>query len=184
MLPPKLQRIALSVVGLGLLAITPSCFADSSEITVEFRVKAVVLFNFAKYVHWPATVFQSPSQRIEVCLVGKSPFGDLFSRPTAPREAQNRPFRVVKLDEGRIAEESIGCQILFWQEADEPLVVPLLPALAAHSVLTVANHDSEHAMIGFLLKGEKVRFRIHRKAAEEAGLEFSSQLLKLADLDD
>jgi hypothetical protein len=117
-------------------------------------------------------------------LAGKSPFGDLFSRPSAPKEAQNRPFRVVQLDKGVLAAESLNCQMLFWQKQDEPDVLPLLSALAKHSVLTVANYDSNDSLISFIFKGGKVRFKIDRRAAEASGLEFSSQLLKLAILDE
>ena len=41
----------------------------------EYKVKAAMLYNFAKFVEWPADSFGIDS-RITFCLVGKSPLND------------------------------------------------------------------------------------------------------------
>ena len=66
-------------------------FADEASSALEYKVKAVVLFNFAKYVKWPEKTFSNATDPIQVCILGKSPFGDIFQSPEAPKEAQNRP---------------------------------------------------------------------------------------------
>lgn len=172
------------LIALMAFFVVPLSSSATDETTLEYKVKAVVLFNFAKYVRWPDKVFLSPADPIQVCIMGENPFGDVFDSPEAPRQAQDRALAVTKLTEAVTGEEAGRCQILFWQEKSEDSAMKLLPALQQHSVLTVADRKSEAAIISFSKVDGKVRFSIRRDAAEALGLGISSQLLKLAILED
>lgn len=174
----------LALLAALFIASAPRAHADDSASGLEYRVKAVVLFNFAKYVHWPEKAFQSPTQSINVCILGKDPFGDVFQSSDAPKEAQNRPLKVVELGSSPKKEEVASCQLLFWQHENEAAVKALATTIQEHAVLTVADETSENSLISFLVQDAKVRFRIRRKAAEALGFDISSQLLKLAILDE
>lgn len=178
-----MKHLRLLIIFIALL-IAPCLSAETEGTSLEYRVKAVVLFNFAKYVRWPANAFQAADQPIRVCILGESPFGDVFESNDAPKEAQGRPLTVVNLPRSATQNDAVSCQILFWQEKNDSVAKALLPALEKSATLTVADRESEQALISFTLEDGKVRFRIRRKAAEALGLNISSQLLKLAILDE
>lgn len=158
--------------------------ADDKSTSIEYGVKAVVLFNFAKYVRWPDATFTAPNQPIRVCMLGKSAVADTFNSSEAPTEAQGRPFTFQQLDAAKIKEEAPKCQILYVVNTEYSTLTPLLPDLQKAHVLTVTDEDSDNGIISFLIQNGKVRFRIRREAAEKAGLELGSQLLKLAIIED
>ena len=168
------------LIALLVLFTIPLTSGATDETSLEYKVKAVVLFNFAKYVRWPDRVFSSNADPIRVCVFGKSPFGDVFESADAPKQAQDRSLSVIKLPESASKSEAASCQILFWQEQNESAVSSMAPVLKEHSVLTVADQKSDSAVIAFSVVEGKVRFIIRPRAAEALGLSISSQLLKLA----
>ncbi len=156
----------------------------TDETSLEYKVKAVVLFNFAKYVKWPDKVFSSPSDPIRVCVFGSNPFGEFFDSSDAPKQAQDRDLLVVKLPESAEEKDLAACQVFFWQERHESAVSKFETVLEQHSVLTVADQKTDKSVISFSVVDGKVRFSIRLKAAEALGINISSQLLKLAIVED
>ena len=63
-------RITLTVLTAGLMQV----HAQTPLAIDEYQVKAVFLFNFAKFVEWPATAFKSANEPIRICLLGQNPF--------------------------------------------------------------------------------------------------------------
>lgn len=179
----KHLRIIFTII-LALFVLVRPALAQDSASALEYKVKAVVLFNFAKYVKWPEKSFTSPDQDIQVCVLGKNPFGDIFNSPEAPKEAQGRPLKVVELPDSSGVKEVSQCKILFWTDGSEKKASELHKILEANSVLTVSDQKSENSLISFVLDDGKVRFKIRHKVAKGLGLEISSQLLKLAILDE
>jgi len=49
----------------------------------EYRIKAAFLYNFAKFVEWPAQAFKSPSDPIVIGVLGTDPFGDALAEAVA-----------------------------------------------------------------------------------------------------
>ena len=42
--------------------------------SVEYPVKLAFLYNFAKFVEWPANSYSSPDAPLSICIVGHDPF--------------------------------------------------------------------------------------------------------------
>lgn len=175
---PSVRRALL------VLLLLPQTVLADGPTPLEYKVKAVCLFNFAKYVKWPESVFKSETQPIRVCIYGRSPFGDIFQSKDAPKEAQNRPLNVVEVTASATETQLSECQLLYYQAEDNDAVSELTSILTRHSVLSVSDKNSNHSLIEFAVEDGKVRFKIRRKAAESLGIEVSSQLLKLAIIDD
>lgn len=174
----------LRMLTILLLLFVSRAYAENDSTGLEYRLKAVVLFNFTKYVHWPEKQFQSDKQSIRICILGENPFGDLFQSDDAPKEAQNRPLQLVELPASATKLDVANCQLLYWTSKNEAAIGSLLPTLQEHAVLTVADEKSQNALISFAIEDKKIRFIIRHKQAQELGLEISSQLLKLAILDE
>ena len=177
-----LTRIATTLLTLFLLS--PLAVRADQASSLENKVKAVVLFNFAKYTKWPDATFKDASQPIRICVLGENPLSDIFNSSQAPSEAQGRPFEVKEFG-SEVTDEQVGqCQILYWKKFDEQRIKSLKSTFDSKSVLTVSDKESDSSLISFYLEKNRVRFKVKRSAAEKVGLSFSSQLLKLASVED
>jgi hypothetical protein len=144
----------------------------------EYQVKAVYLYNFGRFVEWPAMAV--PNESFTICVLGQDPFGGALDATVAGEVIDKR-----KLVAKRIASirDAVNCQILFISSSEEAHLKSILASLGTSEVLTVSdlpNFTISGGMIQFVLKDNKVRFEVNLSAAEKSGLTFSSQLLKVA----
>jgi hypothetical protein len=145
----------------------------------EYQVKAAFLYNFVKFVDWPATPAEQEGP-IELCVLGKDPFAGALERVVDGKTVNGRPLVIRRI--GDIATVRT-CHVLFVSASEAARVTEILKAARAGSVLTVSEIDrfSERGgIITFLMEGQRVRFRINPKMAAAAGLRISSKLLQLA----
>ena len=143
--------------------------------TPDYQVKAAYLYNFAKFVEWPAG-----SSPVRICVMGKDPFGGTLDETVAGRSVNGRPLEARKLPEGG---EPGGCQVIFFSEADTEKPEAALRAAEKAGALTVGESRAFQdggGMIRFLEEGGKVRFDINLEAVKRARLQVSSQLLRVA----
>jgi hypothetical protein len=143
----------------------------------DYQVKAAFLYNFAKFVKWPEGALK---QHFVVAVVGEDPFGDTLDHAFAGKTVLDRP---VELRRARDAREAEGAQIVFVGASEQRRLPALLAVLRTGGALTVGDMDSfaeEGGMIGFRLKDATVRFDVNLSEVNRAGLQMSSQLLKLA----
>ena len=149
-----------------------------ADTLMEDSIKAGFIFNFAKYVEWPAKIVNDG--KLRVCSLSSEPLsGNLVK--LQGRVVQER---VIQVYTSVASDEWRNCQVLFIS-ADEPQrVETVLRAVAKAPVLTVSDRvdfTDYGGMIGLKLRIGRIRFNINQGAAHKAGLIISSQLLKLAD---
>ena len=152
---------------------------DSSPVS-EYRVKAAFLYNFAKFIEWPAEAFSGGGAPIHLCLVGEDPFGPLLEQTIQGKTAQGREMRIKRLKEG---EDIRACHILFVSFAEDKRLAQIMERLDGASVLTVGetrNFTRLGGVITLVLEDNKVRFEVNLQSAERARLKVSSKLLTLA----
>jgi len=162
-----------TVSSLGLA----SSVADPNT-ELENKIKAVCIFNFAKYVEWPGVSFENQDSPVRVCLVGESPIGKIL-RSREDLRAKTRPLQIHTVAPERLVQDAETCHIIYWDAGKYQQVEELIGKLKNPAILTVAD-GSEGSMIQFLMKKGKIRFHINDDRAERAGLSLGSQLLKLS----
>src|SRR2546426_126694 len=59
----------------------------------EYRVKAVWLLNFARFVDWPPSAFANPHSPFVVGLLGKDPFGKDLEKALEGKTVKGRAFQ-------------------------------------------------------------------------------------------
>src|SRR3989442_14429534 len=78
-----LRRLGILIVALSVsLSWAPEAIAqaaDSSD-SAEYLIKAGFIYNFAKFVEWPASAFAQPDSPIVIGILGTDPFGYLIDR--------------------------------------------------------------------------------------------------------
>jgi hypothetical protein len=147
---------------------------------VEYRIKSAYIFNFAKFVSWPSSAFQTPTSPIIIGILGKDPFGTEIDETIAHKSIDGRPLAVKRLAE---TDPLDGCHILFIAESERKQVPRILESVSKLPILTVSEIEDftdTGGMIRFFKHEKNIRFEIDLDAVEAARLKISSKLLQVA----
>lgn len=146
----------------------------------EYDLKAAFLFNFAKFVEWPASAFTNERAPLTICVHGEDPFGPTLDAVVQGERLGERSFLVQRPD----SLDGLGeCHVLFISRSEKDRLARVMAQVEDKPVLTVADMDGflrAGGVINFVLEGSKVRFLISQEAAERSGLRISSKLMRLA----
>lgn len=146
----------------------------------EYQVKAAFLFNFAKFVEWPADAFASSQAPFVICVLGEDPFGPMLDATLAGKTMGTHPVLLRRIKEHSDARR---CHIVFVSSSESRNFAAVVDSVRGFAVLLVGDTDGFAAAGGsieFTLEGNHVRFLINPDAAQRAGLMLSSKLLMLA----
>ena len=172
-------RLFILSVSAALLLAWPLCAWTETKEPSEYEVKAAYLYQFTKFIEWPADASGNAGPTMSVCILGKSPFGGAISS-IAGMKVRNRFVVVSGINR---VEERKECDILFVCASERSRLNQILSSTASHPVLTISDikhFASAGGMIGFVSVGEKVRFEINQQAMQRSNLRVSAKLLKLA----
>jgi len=176
------NRARWIAVGIGLLApLCRSALADA-QVIGEYQVKAAYLFSFTKFVEWPAGTFTNPTDPIRLCIMGDKSFQAQLNQIVGKKQIAGHPVLVTLVQDKK---DSRGCQELFVGSSRSQETLQIIDSLRGSSVLTVGetkNFVEQGGIINFIVHGDHVQFQVNQKAAAEAGLRLSSQLLSVARL--
>jgi hypothetical protein len=154
--------------------------ADAQALAVdEYQVKAAFLYNFAKFVEWPAEAFKNAQDPITICVLGRDPFAGALDKAVSGKLVDGRPF-VVRLQPDAVPVA--GCQMAF-VSASERKFHAIVSDLKMRGTLTVGEIEGfaeDGGMINFRLEEGRVRIDINPGAAQQQHLRISSKLLSLA----
>jgi hypothetical protein len=145
-----------------------------------YEVKAVYLYNFGKFVEWPAKVRAGHNEPFTICVLGKDPFGASLDSTIAGEAIDGRSILAKRISK---PQEGLNCRVLFISSSEEAQLKEILATLETTSVLTVSDISQftrRGGMIQFVDDANRVRFEVNLTVVERAGLTLSSQLLKVA----
>jgi hypothetical protein len=143
-------------------------------------VKAAFIYNFVKFVEWPAPKKVSTLSQIDICALGDSGIskaGNVFQAASTDKLKLN----LVSEKDWKSAPDH--CHILFIGQSEVAQVQQIVAGLKTFPVLTVSDSDDfvEHGgMIGFVVSDNKIRIAVNTKAVSSAGLRVDAQLLEIA----
>lgn len=169
--------IAASVLLAGQLIAAGAGAAEPAH--GEYEIKAAFLYNFARFVDWPATR-ASAGEAVSLCVLGEDPFGRAIDA-LAGKPVHERTLRIRR---PASVGEAMGCDIVFVSFSEARRVQGVLEALSGTSgVLLVSDIEGfarRGGTIELYREGNRIRFLINVAAAREAGLALSSKLLRVA----
>lgn len=154
--------------------------AQAPALVQEYALKAAFLFNFVKFVEWPASAFAGERAPMTICVFGNDPFGRALDEVVQGERVGERGLAVRRPD-GR--DDLEACHVLFVSSSEKDRLAGVLAQVQGAPVLTVGDTDGflrAGGVINFVLEGSKVRFLIDQEAAERSGLRISSKLMRLA----
>lgn len=170
---PAIARAIRTSFALVLLALVVAAAARAQEVPLEYQVKAVYLFNFVKFVRWPAPAKPAP---ITICVAERNPFGDALQEAIRGEVVEGR-----QVDARVIRAPDPACTVVFVPH--DVAAKPYVDAAGGSSTLLVGekpNFLAQGGMVNFIIENGSVRFEIDSVAAERADLRISSHLLRLA----
>jgi hypothetical protein len=146
----------------------------------EYQVKAAYLYNLTKFTDWPASAFASNTAPMVIGVVGEDPFGKTMDDAFRGEIVRDHPLVVKRL---RRDEDLRSCHVLFISYSEKERLPELLEKLKGSPVLTVSDAGDfveRGGMVNFFLVQKTVKMEINQAAVEEASLQISAKLLKLA----
>ncbi len=164
---PFKQWLAVALLGLAAAA---KALAQNED-----AVKAAFVYNFAKFVEWPAAAFSDASAPITVAFVGAGSLADTFEQNVKGKNANGREFSIKRLPAAAGAE---AAQIVVVGDAGQSGAV--LGAVKGKPVLTIGDLDGFNGAIRFVKDGAKIGFELDLDAAKGAGLKVDPKLQKVA----
>jgi hypothetical protein len=148
----------------------------------EYQVKAVFLYNFARYVEWPSQSFKAANASVTICILGQNPFGNALEQAVAGKDVEGRSLVVRQISDFQTGG---NCQILFVGSSERKRFRSMAVRLKGSGVLTVGETQgftADGGVMNFKLEDGKVRFEIDLDAAAREHLRISSKLLSLAQI--
>jgi hypothetical protein len=158
-----------------LLAVRPAL-----AVAPEYKLKALVLYSFAKFVEWPSDAFSQTNSPIVIGVLGEDPFGEVLDEIVRGRTINGHPLLIKR---SKRVQDSKDCHVLFISASEAERESQILASLKGLPVLTVGETQQflpDGGIIRLKVRQQKVRFTIRAQTAERAGLKLSSQLLSLA----
>jgi hypothetical protein len=146
----------------------------------EYEVKSALIYNFARFIDWPPAALGEPEAPLIIGVIGNDAFGSLLDATMLSKTISGRPVEVRQFES---LPDLKSCHILFVGVSEKKQVRRILQSIGRAPILTVGDGEEFAGLggvIGFLLDGRRVRFEINLDAAERAGLQVSSKLLRLA----
>jgi len=155
---------------------------SESAPTEEYEVKALYLYNFAKFVQWPDGSFKTPEDPIHLCVIGSDPFGQALDL-VKDKTVRGRAFEINYLKEWENVPPE--CHILYVGFVARGHFNRIMNQAREGSMLTVSDLEEfvyKGGIIRLFTSKQRVRFRINLSAAQKADIQISSSLLKLAEV--
>lgn len=170
-------RCTIALISWLLFAL-PSVF--SQQKPSEYQVEAAYLYNFGRFTEWPARITAAKTGPFNICILGDDPFGPTLDKTVAGETIRNQSVATRRISR---PDESADCQILFISSSEANRLNKIIEALDKTPVLTVSDipqFSQRRGMIQFVLEENRIRFEVNLTATQRAGLNLSSDLLKVA----
>jgi hypothetical protein len=180
----------LFAIGLGLLLLsignvgTPRLGAqedDESMANREHRIKAAYLYQFGRYVDWPAKVFADAKAPFVIGVMEQDPLIPDLEEIAKIKKIQDRPIKIQRFSS---AADIRACNILYLSDSlPAEAQAEAIKRVAGKGVLLVGESPTfldGGGVARFAVEENRIRVIIARKAAEREGLTISVKLLQVA----
>jgi hypothetical protein len=169
--------------GAALLLVAPAgTGTGESPEAIEYRVKAGYLFNFAKFVTWPARTAPASDGPFWIGLLDAGEVLPIIQPVLDGKEVQGRPIRIRPVKPGTLGRD---LHILLVTRRAQLTPEAVAAELGGSPTLVVGETD-EFALrggtIGFVREGDVIRFALNLERAARSGLQVSAKLASVARL--
>ncbi len=143
----------------------------------EADIKAVLIYNFTKFLKWPE---ESEIDTFVIGVVGNTNIAEALQKITDRKTLRGKPAVVRKVENMGNTE---NINILYVSPDSEISIADISDKLSDRAVLIISSEEGacqDGAFINFIKKEGKIKFEINVKKLEEAGIISKSNFLNLA----
>jgi len=174
-------KIGLAAALIVMLGFSNSALSQSPRPSLEYQIKASLIFNFLQFVEWPPDSWSADEHELRLCTIGEDRFKGALT--TLQGEVVlGKHLIVVQLQAAEPAALT-PCHALFIGALPREETRQILLSTAAQRILTIGEQENFlewGGIINFLVLGDRIKFEINNAAAQRGRLSISSKLLRLA----
>ena len=170
----KKPSAILYLLLIGISAILPKPL--QAEEVSEYGLKALFLYNFAIFTSWPG----SDIDKFNLCIYGDNPFGQDINFLMKSKKINERTIDIHRIDNVSQLDQ---CQLVFISRPMISNLADVITTVKDKPILTIADSPGachQGVILNMNVNNEKVTFEANLMMAKKAGLNLSSQLLRLA----
>src|SRR5260370_16575754 len=159
----KFMALAVAWVLVGA-----SCLHAQQAKPSEYQVKAAYLYNFGRFVKWPAGLAAGKGDSFPVCVLGRDPFGPILDSTLAGEALDGKPVVIRRIAR---PQDAADCRILFVSSTEGNHLKEILPPIDQSAVLTstyIPGFSRRRGIIQFVVQGDRIRFEINLSTAQRA----------------
>jgi hypothetical protein len=148
----------------------------------ELSLKSAFLYKFIHYTDWPDQALGAVADPIAICVIEQDAFAEALESAVSGRTSHDHHVIVRRVAS---AGDFGGCHVLSVGSLEPARLEQVLSRASAQPILTIGDAEGfarQGGMINFARRGSRLGFEINRSSVRRAGLNLSSQLLKLAEL--
>ena len=176
-----LPRILTIVAALVIIHASVMPAPAQSFSAEESRIKASFLFNFAKFITWPAQADASQAKLL-FCIVGSSEVSAILKSQAEGQSIGGRRIIIEETNPSNPLSRLDNCQLIYIGERTKNSD-QILDRVKKLPIVTVGQdmHFLQHGgIINLMREDGRFKFQISLISATQAGLSISSKLLQLA----
>jgi hypothetical protein len=175
----KMRNIIRYIACATMLLLSKSIVAQQYS---EYEVKAVFIYNFAKFIDWPPQDLK-PNQPFVIGIYGNDPFGKILPTVLDKKLIKDHKW-IIKYY--KTPSEIGQCQILFISKISNYELLKVFEQISTKATLSIGDNIPDFCknggVINFTSPSDKYRFEINSIVAQQASLTISSKLLSIAKL--
>lgn len=150
-----------------------------AEGMTEDQIKSSYVFNFAKFVEWPAGMIQV-NDKITLCVIGSEVLDGALSTLDG-RKAGGRELHVVQ--HINPDDDLNNCHLVFIGESEQRRFVSIIKSLGDSPILTISDIEDfaeKGGGIGLLYHENRIVFEVNLTSVQRTKLRLPGQLLNIA----
>jgi hypothetical protein len=164
---------------LGAVVCAAAVRPAAQQIATADEVKAAFVFNFVKFVEWPAEVLPAGGSLL-LGVMGSDGIEESLRSYARGKTVNGRELTIRRVTGG---DDLSRLHLLFVGVAEQGRVTDVIKRVDGKSVLTVSDCErfcQAGGVIALSMDQNRVRFDVNLDAAERSRLKMSSKLLALA----
>lgn len=153
-----------------------------STAALEYKVKAGYLFNFARFIEWPAGALPAPESPFVIGVLDGGDAVPIVQSLLVGRKLDGHPVQLKAVTADELGK---GIHILFITRTAGKTPEEIAAALGKSATLVVGETDffaERGGMVGFTRQEESIRLSLNLERATEVGLRVSSKLSSVAKI--
>ena len=147
----------------------------------EYEVKAAYIFNFAKFIEWPADYIQGDT--IYLYVYKNDPFGIILEKTMIGRKANGKDWRIKRINH---ISEIEKCHFLIMSGIKQHEVLQVIEKTKNQSIVTIGDEIRDFCEMGgvinFMPQFSERQFEINKDVAADIKIKISPKLLLLAKI--